>query len=95
MGCFLGMHREVPLCEYKTLAQKTAQLLGTENVKDLAEKSSASYDLSPAAYKCFASFSYCNKLRLIDTLQEFMEAGGVLNFIKLIKITLKTSLCRL
>lgn len=39
---FLGVHREVPLYEYKTLAQKTAQLPGTEKVKDLGEKSSAS-----------------------------------------------------
>lgn len=62
MQCFLGIHREVPPCEYKTLAQKTALLPGTEKVEDLAEKSSTSLDLSPAEYKCFASFSFCNKL---------------------------------
>lgn len=32
---------------------------------------------------------------LVDTLQEFIGAGVMLNFIKLIRITLKTSLSRL
>lgn len=42
--------------------RKVTQVLGIENMKDLAEKSSAPYDLSPKAYICFASFSSCNKL---------------------------------
>lgn len=55
----------------------------------------------PEAYICFASFSSCNKclkiswLLLVDILQEFKEAGIMFDFIKLIRIALKTDTSRL
>lgn len=94
MWCFLGMYGEVPPWECKTLAQQLnyqAQRrwktwLGKAVLPRICPLQCI--NALPAFLLAISSFL------LVDTLWEFMGAGVVLNFIKLIRITLKRSLSR-